>query len=346
MTADRVRAWALAGAAVAALTGAGVAAAQTPPTEAGSPAAAAVQAPNGEASAVSEVVVVGSQIQGAKIGAALPVTVVDQRAIDATGAVSGDELFRSIPQLGDVTFNSSYMPFSSNGARGDVNSVNLRSLGVGNTLVLLNGRRVVNHPTSQANDQLVPVLGYNTNAIPVEGLKRLEVLRDGAAAIYGADAVAGVVNTVLQDRFDGLTVDARYGAAEGTHLTETSFNVFAGHNLQGGRGNVSLFASYLDRTQLLSGDEPYTASSDKRPLFAERPGVRRRRRARQQERHQCVGCAGHARGQRHDPPGDDRADIERRAVPHPAQRDRRLHGHALARPLHRHRRGADQRRGA
>ncbi|MBL7372867.1 TonB-dependent receptor plug domain-containing protein, partial [Escherichia coli] len=90
-----------------------------------------------------EIVVVGSQIRGSKVTAALPVTVVDEAQIGATGATSGDELFRSIPQLGDVSFNSSYLPNSSNSARGDVGSINLRNLGVGNTLVLLNGRRVV-----------------------------------------------------------------------------------------------------------------------------------------------------------------------------------------------------------
>ena len=131
---------------------------------------------------VEEIVVVGSQIEGAKVTAALPVTVVDQAQLANVAATSGDDLFRSIPQMGDVSFNSSYLPNSSNSARGDVGSVNLRNLGVGNTLVLLNGRRVVAHPTSRADENLVPVLTYNTNAIPVNGLKRLEVLRDGAAA--------------------------------------------------------------------------------------------------------------------------------------------------------------------
>ena len=99
------------------------------------------------------------------------------------------------------------------------------NLGIGNTLVLLNGRRVVGHPTSQANEHLVPVLTYNTNAIPVSGLKRLEVLRDGAAAIYGADAVAGVVNTVLRDDMNSWTVSSQYGAAEGTGMKEVNFSL-------------------------------------------------------------------------------------------------------------------------
>lgn len=216
---------------------------------------------------VEEVVIVGSQIQGAKTNTALPVTVVGQADIQAIGAVSGDDLFRSIPQMGDVSFNSSYLPNSSNSARGDVGSVNLRNLGVGNTLVLLNGRRVVAHPTSRADDNLVPVLTYNTNAIPVSGVKRLEVLRDGAAALYGSDAVAGVVNTVLEDNYQGVTVEAQYGGAEGTHMHEGEYNFLGGKSFQDGRGNITVFGNYDTRSALRAYDQDFTASSDKRPLF-------------------------------------------------------------------------------
>jgi outer membrane receptor protein involved in Fe transport len=177
-------------------------------------------------------------------------------------------LFRSIPQMGDVTFNSTYLAGSSNSARGDVGSVNLRNLGIGNTLVLLNGRRVVQHPTSQANENLVPVLTYNTNAIPVSGLRRLEVLRDGAAAIYGTDAVAGVINTVLKDDYDGVDVSVQYGGAEGTDFREFKLSGVAGQNFAGGRGNVSLFFNYDNGSGLGSSEQSFTASSDKRPLFA------------------------------------------------------------------------------
>lgn len=220
-----------------------------------------------EPETVEELVVIGSQIQGSSVTAAVPVTVLGQEQIEATGATSGDDLFRSIPQMGDVSFNSSYLPNSSNSARGDVGSVNLRNLGVGNTLVLLNGRRVVAHPTSRADENLVPVLTYNTNAIPVSGLKRLEVLRDGAAALYGSDAVAGVINTVLMNDFDGLTLEAQYGAAEGTSLREGEFNIQAGRNFQDGRGNISLFANYTNRSALKAADQDFTASLDKTPLF-------------------------------------------------------------------------------
>ncbi|MGO4410846.1 MULTISPECIES: TonB-dependent receptor domain-containing protein [unclassified Brevundimonas] len=231
-------------------------------------AAAAQDAPQQDATQVDEIVVVGSQIRGAKVTAALPVTVVGEEQILASAAVSGDDLIRSIPQMGDVTFNSAYLPASSNSARGDTGSVNLRGLGIGNTLVLLNGRRVVGHPTSQANEHLVPVLTYNTNAIPVTGLKRLEVLRDGAAAIYGADAVAGVINTVLRDDLNGLTVSAQYGGAEGTGMRETNLSAYGGRDFFDGRGNLSVFVNYDQRTELSTTDQDYTASLDKRPLFA------------------------------------------------------------------------------
>ena len=225
-----------------------------------------------EAAAEEEViVVVGSQIKGSKITEALPVTVVGVEDIANTAAASGDELFRAIPQMGDVSFNSSYLPNSSNSARGDVGSVNLRNLGVGNTLTLLNGRRVVWHPTSRADDNLVPVLTYNTNAIPVSGVERLEVLRDGAAAIYGSDAVAGVVNTVLRNNFDGAELTLQYGLAEGTNLTEFNANGIIGHNFGSGRGNVTLFADYTDRSALKARDQDFTASANRLGLFAGTP---------------------------------------------------------------------------
>ncbi len=223
------------------------------------------------ASDLDDVVVVGSHIRGARTTAALPVVVLDEAQIDATGAASGDELFRTIPQMGDVLFDASNNPQTSNAARGDVNSVNLRALGVGNTLVLLNGRRIVQHPTSQGTSDTgtVPVLSYNSNAIPVAGLRRTEILLDGAAAIYGADAVAGVVNTVLRDNFDGLTVSSRYGMAEGTSMEEFELNLFAGRNFE--RGNLSAFVNYTDRSALLASDQDFTRSDDLRPFFSDNP---------------------------------------------------------------------------
>ncbi len=236
------------------------------PQEAPAPAAQ-----DKEAVTLDKVEVVGSHISGAPTTDALPVIVMDMDAMDASGAVSGDELLRDIPQMGDVLFDASNNPQTSNAARGDVNSVNLRSLGVGNTLVLLNGRRLVQHPTSQGTSDTgtVPVQSFNSNSIPVAGLDRVEVLLDGAAAIYGADAVAGVVNTVLRDNFDGVTVSTRYGAAEGTRMREWELSAFAGHTYD--NGNVSLFVDYTDRSALWASDQDFTESDDLRPLFEDYP---------------------------------------------------------------------------
>jgi outer membrane receptor protein involved in Fe transport len=244
------------------------------------PAHAQDAAPAGQASeqaaaaddqGAAEIVVVGTRIEGARVTDALPVVVVGQDKIDAIGAVSGDELIRNIPQMGDVSFNPGNNAQTSNAARGDVGSINLRSLGVGNTLVLLNGRRVVTHPASQglSDTGTVPVLSYNSNAIPTTGLSRLEVLLDGAAALYGSDAVAGVVNTVLKDNYDGLRLQAQYGGAEGTHLREFQGSVLAGKNFD--RGNITVSLEYTHRAALRAEDQDFTASADLRPLFADEP---------------------------------------------------------------------------
>ncbi|MDP3908240.1 TonB-dependent receptor domain-containing protein [Novosphingobium sp.] len=220
----------------------------------------------------SEIVVTGSRIAGSKITEALPVTVVSEEEIAATAAVSGDDLIRSIPQMSDVSFNTSNGQTSSNFARGDVGSIDLRGLGVGNTLVLLNGRRVVQHPSSQASASLAPVTTYNTNAIPVFGVKRVEVLRDGAAALYGTDAVAGVVNTVLRDNINGGSLSLQYGGAEGTGLREFNASGYLGSDFSNGRGNFSVLFNYTNRTALTSQDLPFTATSDHR-AFAEFAGT-------------------------------------------------------------------------
>lgn len=227
--------------------------------------------PQADGETAGDIVVVGTRIEGARVTEALPVVVVGQDRLDAIGAVSGDELIRNIPQMGDVSFNPGNNAQTSNAARGDVGSVNLRSLGVGNTLVLLNGRRIVTHPASQglSDTGTVPVLSYNSNAIPTTGLQRLEVLLDGAAALYGSDAVAGVVNTVLKDNYNGLRMQAQYGGAEGTHLREFQGNILAGKSFE--RGNITVSLEYTDRSALRAEDQDFTASANLRPLFADYP---------------------------------------------------------------------------
>lgn len=218
---------------------------------------------------VDEVIVVGTQIKGSDIAGILPVTSLSAADIEVTGAVSGDELLESIPQLGGVTFREGNFT-GVNGARGDVGSVNLRGVGDGNTLVLLNGRRLVNHPGTQAVNQ-TPVVSVNSNAIPVTGIQRIEVLRDGASAVYGTDAVAGVINTILDDDYDGGQFQLRYGASEGTSLNELSGSFKYGKNFNDDRTNFSIFGNVMFRNGMPASDLRNSSTEDLRPFFEGTP---------------------------------------------------------------------------
>lgn len=218
---------------------------------------------------LDKVVVVGSQIVGSDIAGALPVTVLNVDDIDVTGAGSGDELLRAIPQVGDIIFSEAEFT-GVNGARGDIGSINLRGIGTGNTLVLLNGRRLVLHPGTQVED-FVPVNTVNSQSLPVTGIQRLEVLRDGAAAIYGTDAVAGVINTITQDDFEGFDVSLRYGGSENTDLRELTGTVKWGKNFNDGRTNLSVFANFLDREGFSALDLRNSSTEDLRTFFEGTP---------------------------------------------------------------------------
>jgi outer membrane receptor protein involved in Fe transport len=224
------------------------------------------QPPAGDSDGSDKVVIVGSQIVGARPTDALPVTVIGEEELDAIGASSGDELFRSIPQLGDVGFNSASGVNNVGGvnaARGDTASINLRALGTGNTLVLLNGRRMVNHPGTQA-ENLVPVVTVNANAIPTSGVSRIEVLLDGASALYGADAVAGVLNTVLKDNIEGFLLDLTYGSEDGASADDFAASWELGVKSDDGATRLSLLGSYFTRDPVFAGDRDFSANADLR----------------------------------------------------------------------------------
>ena len=165
-----------------------------------------------EGSTQEEVTVVGSQIKGASITGALPVTVYSIDDIEALGIDSGDELLENITEQGQNEFAETSETGGINSSRGDMGAYNLRNISAGNTLVLLNGRRLVTSPgfqTELIGGGFTPVSTVNSNLIPTNGLDRVEVLRDGASAIYGADAVAGVVNNVTDTEFEGMIVKTR-----------------------------------------------------------------------------------------------------------------------------------------
>ncbi len=212
---------------------------------------------------VERISVIGSHIKVNHDTGALPVTAISAEDIENSGAVSGAELLADIPQQGDVAFNSSRVVGGVNDARGDVSSYNLRGLGTGNTLVLLNGRRLVLHPGTQS-ENFVPVTTANANTLPVRGLKRVEVLRDGAAAIYGSDAVAGVVNYALKDDYEGSELNVNYGSEEGTPRDTLNLSGATGFYFNDDKSHLSLSAGYYKREMIMASEKSYAASSDLR----------------------------------------------------------------------------------
>jgi len=220
---------------------------------------------------VERISIIGSNIKRASDISTLPVTALTAADIENTAAMSGDELLRSIPQMGSVNFGETTGSSNVNDARGDVGSFNLRGLGAGNTLVLLNGRRMVNHPGTQSKvgANKVPVNTVNSNTLPVSGLRSLEVLRDGAAAVYGSDAIAGVVNYALDSEYVGNKVSLRYGQSQGTPLNETTFSYLGGVELNDGLSNLVGSVTVYNRNGMMATERPYSASHDRR----EYPGL-------------------------------------------------------------------------
>ena len=219
---------------------------------------------------VEEVVVVGSQIRGAKITGALPVSIISSKDIEALGVDGGDELLENIAEQGLNYFNEAEDASGGvNASRGDVGAYNLRNLGVGNTLTLLNGRRLVNSGTYQTEligGDYVPTVSVNSNLIPTYGIDRLEILRDGASAIYGADAVAGVVNNVLQKDYEGLLLRAKITAFDHFSTEDNTFNVKWGGFFNDGATNVSLFMDHYDRGSINAQEDPRWGAGEHRPF--------------------------------------------------------------------------------
>ena len=203
---------------------------------------------------LNKVTVTGTFLGGVAAESILPVTTLTREDIDLSGVTTGAELFSQLPQSAE--FDNTETATGPNNARGDGASVNLRGLGSGNTLVLINGRRIAPFPISGG---AVPRLSTNINQIPVGAIERVEVLRDGASSLYGSDAVAGVVNTILKKDYAGVKTNFRYGDVTGGSARELSGEVLAGMNFNEGRTNIMGFLSYFDRRSLTGTERDITA---------------------------------------------------------------------------------------
>jgi outer membrane receptor protein involved in Fe transport len=140
-------------------------------------------------------------------------------------------------------------------------------MGVGNTLTLLNGRRLVNsagYQTELVGGDYIPSMTVNSNLIPTMGLQRVELLKDGASAIYGADAVAGVVNNVLQTDFVGFDIAVRMSGFDNFAATDDRITMKYGVDLNEGSTNVSVMYDFYDRDAIRASEDPRWGDSDHR----------------------------------------------------------------------------------
>jgi outer membrane receptor protein involved in Fe transport len=237
---------------------------ETPAAPAG-PVASADAADSGAANAtsdsseISEVIVTGTSIKRAD-NEALPVSVLSVAQMGLRDANTPADMLTSLPAIVSVPINDSTQ--GGAGARGDVAAVNLRGIGSGNTLVLLNGRRVASHGISATEDG-VPELSVNVNVLPTVGLGRVDVLRDGASSIYGSDAVAGVINFVTDNSYTGNQVQAQTQLTEIGSGNEAGVNFLHGNDWLDGRvhwvSNLSVFWKQAIKTS----DLPNATDADK-----------------------------------------------------------------------------------
>ena len=219
----------------------------TPPSSETQPSAsqqpAAVDAP-AAADADDAIVVTGTRIARPDLEAPSPVTTVSAEQFDLTGTVTVETLLNELPQL--VPGNTRT---SNNQGGEDFSTLDLRGLGPQRTLILVDGERV---PASSSSGVV------DIGTIPAGLIERVDVVTGGASAVYGSDAMAGVVNFVLKDNFEGMELSAQYGISE--HGDGATMNVqgLLGGNFGDDRGNMTFFASYYTRESVGQGDRDVT----------------------------------------------------------------------------------------
>src|SRR5882724_11112595 len=215
---------------------AGLAAAQSqetpPPTtadqQAGVEPAVPTSAPPGEErrSITEEVIVTGSRIRRKDLTTPAPVTVVTREQFESSGRMTIGDFLQTMPEQGNAPnfqLNTGGINYGADGAT----RINLRSLGVARTLVLINGRRVVPGGLGASS-------GVDLNTIPTEAVDRVEVLKDGASAVYGSDAIAGVVNVITRQRYNGTELGAQYGSSQ-----RADAQTFDAHVTTGTAGDIA-----------------------------------------------------------------------------------------------------------
>jgi iron complex outermembrane recepter protein len=206
---------------------------------------------------LTEVVVTGSRILRRDYEANSPIMTVDESFLKNSSTAGIETNLAKLPQFhavqtpaqgGDIQPTATNTPGAA--------TISLRGLGTNRNLILLDGRRATPGNASQVVD---------INTIPALAIERVETITGGASATYGADAVGGVVNFIMRDKFQGAQVDAQYGGTEHGGGAEYQVGGILGSNLADGRGNVMLAFSLNHRDAALHIDRPWFTALDKNP---------------------------------------------------------------------------------
>lgn len=190
------------------------------------------------------IIVTGSRIANRSAISPSPLQIVDSKQIRDSGVVNIQDVLLQNPVFGAPGISRTNSSFATQSA--GVATVDLRNLGSDRTLTLVNGRRFVSGvPGSAAVD---------LNVIPTQFLERVDVLTGGASAVYGSDAVAGVVNFIYKSHFNGIQADAQAGVSEHGDGSDQQVNLLVGKNFSDNRGNIMLFGGYSKQGTVLKRD--------------------------------------------------------------------------------------------
>src|SRR4029453_9985802 len=186
------------------------------------------------------IVVTGSRIKQPNLESTVPVTSISGQEFFETGQTSIGDTLNDLPALRSTFSQANSTRFLGTGG---LNLLDLRGLGTQRTLVLVNGRRHV------ASNILGNAVEVDTNTIPTDLIERVDVVTGGNSAIYGSDAIAGVVNFVLKQDYDGIMVRGQGGQSKYGDADAYFISGLFGKNFAGGRGNVAVNLEYARRDQ-------------------------------------------------------------------------------------------------
>ena len=199
---------------------------------------------------IDEVTVTGSRIVRRDLTAASPVVTVESQVFENISTVGVESALNKLPQFHGATgtqFVATDVQASAFNSPG-ISSLNLRGLGPNRNLVLIDGRRA-----QPANATLT----VDVNSIPAAAIENVEIISGGASSVYGADAIAGVVNFKLKNRYEGFSVDAQTGTTEQGGGTETRISALMGANFAGGKGNVLAAIEWAKRDAVMQADRDF-----------------------------------------------------------------------------------------